>query len=53
MKISLVLIIYRSDSTIAKETAIYCENIFKNKSIDCIRTNSDFNKRSLENEFNI
>ncbi len=53
MKISLVLIIYRSDSTIAKETAIYCENIFKNKSIDCIRINSDFNKRSLENQFNI
>ena len=53
MNISLVLIIYRSDSTIAKETAIYCENIFKNKSIDCIRINSDFNKRSLENQFNI
>ena len=51
MKISLVLIIYRSDSTIAKETSFYCENTFKNKSIDSIRIDSNFTKISLENQF--
>tara|TARA_Y100000589_G_C27157833_1_gene631543 strand:- start:529 stop:1425 length:897 start_codon:yes stop_codon:yes gene_type:complete len=53
MKISLVLIIYRSDSTIAKETATYCENIFNDKAIDCLILDSDFNKNSLEGKLKI
>jgi len=50
MKISLVLIIYRSDSTIAKDTSSYCENIFQNKGINCLNIDSDFNKNSLVSE---
>ena len=53
MKISLVLIIYRSDSTIAKDTSSYCENIFKLKGINSLRIDSDFNKSSLENQLEI
>ena len=53
MKISLVLIIYRSDSTIAKDTSSYCENIFKLKGINALRIDSDFNKSSLENQLEI
>ena len=53
MKISLVLIIYRSDSTIAKDTSSYCENIFKLKGINSLRIDSDFNKSSLENQLKI
>tara|TARA_Y100001968_G_scaffold328973_1_gene377247 strand:- start:981 stop:1880 length:900 start_codon:yes stop_codon:yes gene_type:complete len=52
MKISLVLIIYRSDSTIAEETSSYCENIFNHKGINSLRISSNFNKESLANKLN-
>ena len=50
MKISLVLIIYRSGSTIAKETSIYCETALKKKRIDTLILNSDFNKDSFDSK---
>tara|TARA_B100000965_G_scaffold132258_1_gene110235 strand:+ start:542 stop:1441 length:900 start_codon:yes stop_codon:yes gene_type:complete len=50
MKISSVLIIYRSDSTIAKDTSIYCENILKSKGIDSLKIDSAFNKESLQKQ---
>ena len=53
MKVSLVLIIYRSDSTIAKDTSIFCESIFNDKGIHSLRVDSDFNKESLENRLKI
>ena len=53
MNISLVLIIYRSNSTIAKETSKYCEDIFNNKGIHSIRIDSDFNKTSLESKLKL
>ena len=48
MNISLVLIIYRSNSTIAKDTSNYCVNLFSKKGIDSLRIDSDFDKKSLE-----
>ena len=51
MKISLVLIIFRYNSTIAKETASFCENLFNNKGIKTIQRASDFNKDSINNQF--
>ncbi len=47
MKVSLVLIIYRSNSTIAKETSEYCERILSNKGVRSLRIDSSFNKNSL------
>ena len=51
MKLSLVLIIYRSNSTIAKESSIFCENSLKNKNIKSHRIESDFDKNQIENFF--
>ncbi len=51
MKLSLVLIIYRSKSSIAKESSEFCENALKEKNIKSIRIESDFHKNELENYF--
>ena len=53
MQISLVLIIYRSDSTIAKTTASNCENSLKNEGISSITVDSKLNKSSIESIFKI
>ena len=51
MKLSLVLIIYRSNSTIAKESSIFCENSLKDRNIKSNRIESDFDKNHLESYF--
>ena len=53
MNLSLVLIIYRSNSTVAKETAYYCENLLKVKKISSIKLDSKFNKKTLEDTINV
>ena len=47
MKLSLVLIIYRSNSSEAEESSIFCENLLKNKNIKSQRIESNFNKNLL------
>jgi len=42
MKLSLVLIVYRSDSSIAKEASVFCEEVLKAKNIKSNRIESDF-----------
>ena len=42
-----MLIIYRSNSTAAEESSIFCENLLKNKNIRSKRIDSDFNKELL------
>ena len=49
MKLSLVLIIFRSNTSIAEESAIYCSNILKDKNIKSHRIESDFDKNQLDN----
>ncbi len=51
MNISLVLIIYRSNSDIAEEASIFCTNILKNKKIKSFRIESNFNEQSLGKYF--
>ena len=48
MKLSLVLIIYRSKSTIAEEAAKFCASVLDEKSILSIKLESDFDKNSIE-----
>ena len=48
MKLSLVLIIYRSDSLIAKEASKFCEKVLKAKNIKSIRIESNFHKEQIE-----
>ena len=48
MKLSLVLIVYRSDSSIALEASKFCEDVLKEKNIKSIRIESDFNKDQIE-----
>jgi len=48
MKLSLVLIIYRSDSSIALEASKFCEEVLKAKNIKTIRIESDFHKDQIE-----
>ena len=48
MKLSLVLIVYRSDSSIAQEASKFCEEVLKAKHIKSIRIESDFNKNQLD-----
>ena len=48
MKLSLVLIVYRSDSSIALEASKFCEEVLKAKNIRTIRIESDFNKDQIE-----
>ena len=51
MKISLVLIVYRFKSTISKETASFCENLFNNKNISVIKVNSHIDLNTLQTSF--
>ena len=51
MKLSLVLIIYRSKSTIAEEAAKFCASILEEKKILSIKLESDFDKNSIEDIF--
>ena len=51
MKLSLVLIVYRSDSSIALEGAKYCEEVLKAKNIISKRIESDFYKDEIEKYF--
>ena len=48
MKLSLVLIIYRSDSSIAQEASKFCEEVLKTKNVKSIRIESDFHKDQIE-----
>ena len=48
MKLSLVLIIYRSDSSIAQEASKFCEEVLKAKNIKSHRIESDFYKEEIE-----
>ena len=51
MKLSLVLIIYRSNSSVAKESSIFCENALKDKNIKSKRIESNFDEIKIENYF--
>ena len=53
MKLSLVLIVYRSDSSIAQEASKFCEEVLKAKNIKSNRIESDFHKMKLKNIFPI
>ena len=48
MKLSLVLIVYRSDSSIALEASKFCEEVLKAKNITSKRIESDFQKHEVE-----
>jgi len=48
MKLSLVLIIYRSDSSIALEASKFCEEALKAKNIPSNRIASDFDENEIE-----
>jgi len=48
MKLSLVLIVYRSDSSIALKASKSCEEVLKAKNIKSIRIESDFHKEEIE-----
>ena len=48
MKLSLVLIIYRSDSSRAQEASKFCEEVLKAKNIKSNRIESDFHKHEIE-----
>ena len=48
MKLSLVLIIYRSDSSIALEASKFCEEVLKAKNIKSNRIGSNFHKEEIE-----
>ncbi len=52
MKLSLVLIIYRSESSIALEASKFCEEVLKAKNIKSIRIESDFHKDQFEKYLN-
>ena len=48
MKLSLVLIVYRSDSSIALESSKFCEEVLKAKNIKSIIIESDSNNYQIE-----
>ena len=48
MKLSLVLIIYRSNSSVAKEASIFCNKALKDRDIKSNRIESDFDNNQLE-----
>ena len=48
MKLSLVLIVYRSDSSIAQEASEFCEEVLKDKNIKSKRIQSDFHKDEIQ-----
>lgn len=47
MKLSFVLIIYRSNSSIALESSLFCEDVLKEKNIKSKRIESDFNDEQI------
>jgi len=48
MKLSLVLIVYRSDSSIAIEASKFCDEVLKAKNIKSNRIASDFHKDEID-----
>ena len=48
MKLSLVLIVYRSNSSIAQDASKFCEEVLKSKNIKSKRIESDFHKDEIE-----
>ena len=48
MKLSLVLIVYRSISSIAQEASKFCEEVLKAKNIKSSRIESDFHEDAIE-----
>ena len=48
MKLSLVLIIYRSDSSLALKASKFCEELLKEKNINSKRIKSDFKEDAIE-----
>ena len=48
MKLSLVLIVYRSNSSSALEASKFCEEVLQAKNIKSIRIESDFHKDQIE-----
>jgi len=48
MKLSLVLIIYRSDSPIALEASKFCEEVLKSKNIKSNRIESNFHQNEIK-----
>ena len=48
MKLSLVLIVYRSNSSSALEASKFCEEVLRAKNIKSIRIESDFHKDQIE-----
>ena len=53
MKLSSVLIIYRNKSAIAKETALFCENLLKSQKITVIKLSSNFDSKTLKKSLEI
>ena len=53
MKLSLVLIIYRSKSTIAKETAVFCEDLLQSQKIAVIKLASNFDNKTFQTNLEI
>ena len=51
MKLSLVLIIYRSNSSIAEEASIFCEIALKDRNIQSMRIESNFDQNQLKKYF--
>ncbi len=51
MKLSLVLIIYRSDSSIAEEASKFCEKVLIAKNIKSKIIESNFDKDEIKNQF--
>ena len=49
MKLSIVIIVYRSNSSNALDSSIFCQNVLNKNNIKSYRIESDFNKRQLEN----
>ena len=48
MQLSLVLIVYRSDSSIAREASKFCEEALRSKNIKSNRIECDFHKDEIE-----
>ena len=51
MNLSLVLIVYRSDSSIALEASKFCEDVLEARNIKSSRIESDFRKDEIEKYF--
>ena len=51
MKLSLVLIVYRSDSSRAQEASKFCEEVLKAKNIKSNRIESNFHGDEIEKYF--